>query len=273
MLGEQVGIGVSDPARQGRDLDMRVQRLHRGGSGLGLGFAALIAAKDHLPLQVGQADGVVVRDRDPPHARRRQIQTNRRPQAARPHDQHPRVPQAHLARTADFAQHQMAGIAVQFGIGDPWWRGGRLIDRRHPRPQPRKARAIGQDKARKPARDQPAARRSAEDRAPARQVGQFDDRPEQRHRRQQPAARQAEDPSRRRDPDQQPEPQHRPQAPVEPKPPAARAVARLKLSTTVKAGRRTGTKIICAIRSPGWTMIGGDPAGFRFQELIRISPV
>ena len=196
-------------------------------------------------------------------------------EAAGPDDQHPGALELLLAGAADLSQHKMAGIAVKLGIRDRGWGGCGLFDGHGAGAQPGKHGAIGQNKARQTARDQPAARRSAEERAQRRgqQMRQHDKRPDRRDSRQQHPARQAEDPARHRDAQQQPEPGHAPQAPVEPKPPAARAVVRLKASTTVKRGRSTGTKIICAIRSPGWMMMGSDPGGLRFQVLIITSPV
>ena len=49
--------------------------------------------------------------------------------------------------------------------------------------------------------------------------------------------------------------------PVEPNPPAPRALSPENASTTASAGRRTGTNISCANRSPGCSTMGSVPGG------------
>ncbi len=69
---------------------------------------------DHLPLQVGQRDHVVVDDAERADAGGRQILQHRRAEPAGADDQHARALQLLLARPADLGQHDVARIALQF---------------------------------------------------------------------------------------------------------------------------------------------------------------
>ena len=60
--------------------------------------------------------------------------------------------------------------------------------------------------------------------------------------------------------------------PVDPNPPLPRSLCPVNASTRLRAGRNTGTNIICANRSPGSSMMGSVPGALRFQALTRIGP-
>ena len=72
-----------------------------------------VGAVDHLSLQVGQRNGVVIDDAERADAGGGEIFEHRRSQAARADDQDPRAFQFLLAGAADFGQHDVAGIAFE----------------------------------------------------------------------------------------------------------------------------------------------------------------
>ena len=98
------GLRVERPQRLGRALRL-VLTNPRGGMG-------------NLPLQVGQFQPVMIHQPNAAHPRRRQIQRQRRAQAPRPHHQHPRRPQPGLAYSADLTEQDVAGVAVEFSLGE-----------------------------------------------------------------------------------------------------------------------------------------------------------
>jgi hypothetical protein len=63
---------------------------------------------DHLPVEVGQGDGVVVDDPDRAHARGRQIEEGGRTEAPRPDDEHARGEQAELSLLAEAVEEDLA---------------------------------------------------------------------------------------------------------------------------------------------------------------------
>ena len=69
---------------------------------------------DHLPLQIGQRDDIVVDDAERADAGRRQIFEHRRAEPAGADHQHARALQPLLAGAADLRQHDVARIALQF---------------------------------------------------------------------------------------------------------------------------------------------------------------
>ena len=70
--------------------------------------------KDHLPLQVRQRHRVVVDHAERADAGGGEIQQHRRAEPAGADHQHARGLELGLARAADLAQHDVAGIAFQF---------------------------------------------------------------------------------------------------------------------------------------------------------------
>jgi len=67
---------------------------------------------DHLALEVGEVDDVVVDDPERAHAGRREVQRRRRAEAARAEQQHARVEQLLLALGADLGDQQVARVAL-----------------------------------------------------------------------------------------------------------------------------------------------------------------
>ena len=70
----------------------------------------------HLALEVGQADGVGIDQAKTPDPGRGQIEAGRGAQPAGADQQHPGLLQRLLARSADFAQHQMARVAFDLFV-------------------------------------------------------------------------------------------------------------------------------------------------------------
>lgn len=101
-------MGFHDRVRVqgGQTLD---RRLHLGPADIGGGV-------EHLALQVRQRDGVGIHQADRSNPGGGQIQRGRRAQAPGPDHQHARALELLLARTADFAKHQMAGVALDLGF-------------------------------------------------------------------------------------------------------------------------------------------------------------
>ena len=71
-----------------------------------------LARMDHLALEVGEVDLVVVDDPERADAGRRQVQRRRRAEAAGAEQQHLRVEQLLLALDPDLGQQQMARVAL-----------------------------------------------------------------------------------------------------------------------------------------------------------------
>ena len=85
---------------------------------VGLRHADSVGAVDHLSLQVRQRDAVVVDNAERADAGGGEIFEHRRAEPARAYDQHPRTLQPLLAGAADFGQHDVAGIAFEFFVGE-----------------------------------------------------------------------------------------------------------------------------------------------------------
>ena len=69
---------------------------------------------DDLALQIGQRDHVVIDRAERADTGGRKVHQDRRAETAGADHQHGRFLQRGLARAADFAQHDMAGIAFEF---------------------------------------------------------------------------------------------------------------------------------------------------------------
>ena len=100
----------------GLDRDVRVQPLDQCGRAVDLGPAEVRSAVDDLALQIGERHGVVIDDAERADARRREIEQHRRAEPARADHQHPRAPQRELARSADLAQYDVAGVTLDLLI-------------------------------------------------------------------------------------------------------------------------------------------------------------
>src|SRR5690606_29181230 len=87
-------------------------------------------AVDHLALEVGRVDDVVVDDPDRADARRREVQQGGAAEAARADDEHPGRGEAALALGPDAGQRQVTGVPLelrggQLGAGSDEGREGR----------------------------------------------------------------------------------------------------------------------------------------------------
>ena len=69
---------------------------------------------DDLALQIGQRDHIVIDHAERADTGGRKIHQDRRAETAGADHQHGRLLQRGLAGAADFAQHDMAGIAFEF---------------------------------------------------------------------------------------------------------------------------------------------------------------
>ena len=103
----------NQPHRMQIDLDMWIEAADGGSCTVNLAAADVGGRVNHLPLEVGQCDLVVVDDADGADARGREIEQHRRAQAAGSHHQHTRALERSLPRPADLAQDDMAGIAFK----------------------------------------------------------------------------------------------------------------------------------------------------------------
>ena len=88
----------------------------RGGA-VDLAAADIGRGVDDLALQVGQRHDVVIDRAQRADAGRRQIHQNRRAETAGADHQHGSLLQRRLAGAADIAQHDMAGVALDFVSG------------------------------------------------------------------------------------------------------------------------------------------------------------
>ena len=93
------------------DGDVRVEAGERAGGALGLGRADLGGGVQHLALQVGEADRVVVDDAEGADAGGGEVEERRAAEAAGADDEHAGGLQALLAGAADLVQHDVAGVA------------------------------------------------------------------------------------------------------------------------------------------------------------------
>src|SRR6476620_5831059 len=106
------------------DFHMRVEAADRAGSTLHLGLADLRGGVDHLALQVGECDRVIIDDTDRADARCSQVKQRRRTEPAGADNQYARSLERSLTRAADLLQHDMAGIAFKL----LWAEHRRLLD-------------------------------------------------------------------------------------------------------------------------------------------------
>lgn len=115
VAGDQVdGVDRSDPHDVGDDPHVRVEMRHRIGGTLDFQTAEIRRSMDDLALKIRQRDRVVVDDTDRADPGRSEVLDQRRAEPPCPDDEHPRGPEAGLARTADLGQHEVAGVAFDF---------------------------------------------------------------------------------------------------------------------------------------------------------------
>ena len=105
-------LSGAEPDRVLLDLDVGVQRGDRLLGRVDLGDADPLAGVDHLALEVGQVDDVVVDDPERADAGRGQVQRRRRAQAAGAQQQDLGVEQLLLTLDPDLGQQQMARVAL-----------------------------------------------------------------------------------------------------------------------------------------------------------------
>ena len=98
--------------------------LHRGieggqplAPGVDLQGADVAGGEQDLALEIGQGDHVGVAEAHHAHAGRYQIEGGRGSQAAGADDQNPGGLEVLLAGPADFAEHEMAGVAFDLVVG------------------------------------------------------------------------------------------------------------------------------------------------------------
>ena len=101
-------IGLGEPLPVLDDGHVRVERPDVRSSAGRLRRADAGRVMDHLPVEVGQGDGVVVDDPDRAHARGRQIEEGGRTEAPRPDDEHARGEQAELSLLAEAVEEDLA---------------------------------------------------------------------------------------------------------------------------------------------------------------------
>jgi hypothetical protein len=92
--------------------DVGVERLDRLLGGVDLGHADALRGVDHLALEVGEIDDVVVDDPERADAGRRQVERGRRAEPARAEQQHLRLEQLLLPALADLGDEQVARVAL-----------------------------------------------------------------------------------------------------------------------------------------------------------------
>ena len=118
MPGQQrIHIVGIEPERHRHGFDMGVERVQVAGGALRLHLAGIGGFEQHLALQVGQRDGVVIDDGQPAHARRREIEQARAAQPAGADNGDPRPCQRRLSAPAKFRKHQVTGVAFKLVVG------------------------------------------------------------------------------------------------------------------------------------------------------------
>src|SRR6266849_5673834 len=97
---------------------MRIEPLDRVGGAFRLGAADIRRAVQHLALQIGEADMIVVDHRQLADPGGGEIEKRRRADAAGADDEDARGLQLLLAGAAHFAQHDVAGVTLEFVGGE-----------------------------------------------------------------------------------------------------------------------------------------------------------
>ena len=94
--------------------DMRIERVDLLGGAVDLAPADIRRGVNDLALQIGQRHDIVIDHAERADAGGGEIHQRRRAEAAGADHQHGRLLQRGLAGAADFAQHDMAGVAFEF---------------------------------------------------------------------------------------------------------------------------------------------------------------
>ena len=97
-----------------REPDVRIEAVNSIRGGVSLAPADVRRGVNDLALQIGQRHDVVINHAERANAGGGKIHQRRRAEAARADHQHGSFLQRRLAGAADFAQHDMAGIALEF---------------------------------------------------------------------------------------------------------------------------------------------------------------
>src|SRR6185295_9607029 len=92
---------------------VRIEAADCGRAALDLARPDVGRAMNHLPLQIGERDAVVVDDPDRADARRRQIKQRGCAEPPCPNDQDPGALERSLPRSADFTEHDVAGVTLE----------------------------------------------------------------------------------------------------------------------------------------------------------------
>jgi hypothetical protein len=106
-------IAGIEPCGMRRELDVGIERVDSIRGRVGLAAADIRRGVDDLALQIGQRHDVVIDHAERADPGGGQIHQRRRAEAARTDHQHGRLLQRRLAGAADFAQHDVAGVAFE----------------------------------------------------------------------------------------------------------------------------------------------------------------
>ena len=107
-------IAGIEPRGVRRELDMGIERVDSLRGGVDLAPADIRRGVDDLALQIGQRDDVVIDHAERADAGGGKIHQRRRAEAAGADHQHGSLLQRRLTGAADFAQHDVAGVAFEF---------------------------------------------------------------------------------------------------------------------------------------------------------------
>src|SRR6185295_7837329 len=120
VIAEEVErIARIEPQVVGDDLNVAVDAAQAVRSGLGLRPADVSLAEQDLALEVRLVHAVEIDEPEPADSRRREIEPERRAQAAAADQQHARRLELPLARGADLGQDEMAAVAAQLVRVEP----------------------------------------------------------------------------------------------------------------------------------------------------------
>jgi len=123
------GILSTEPLGMSLDAHVRIDGHGRILGRVGLQPADIGGSVRDLALQIGQADAVEIHYPERADAGSGKVQDQRTAKPACPHDEDARLQQARLSGPADFAQHDMAGVAFQLLVAQGFGTGGRRRDR------------------------------------------------------------------------------------------------------------------------------------------------
>ena len=107
-------IGGIDPHAMGHDRDMRVQARNGARGTVDLGDADILGPVQHLSLQIGQRNLIVIDDPQRSNPGGGKILQGRRAQTSRANDEDARRPELLLTRTANALEDDVAGVTLDF---------------------------------------------------------------------------------------------------------------------------------------------------------------